>query len=122
MGRKTPPCDRYPEWTEARFWAFIRSALRKAHTRWPPACELMKEGRRAVVGKRHKWEHQCSMCEQWVPQKDIEKDHIVPCGSCRTFEEVAQFADRLFSPKDGYRKLCKSCHNEVTHGKKDSEE
>ncbi len=122
MGRKTPPLKNYPSWTEARFWAFLRSAIRKAHVRWPPAQAVMKENRRPVTGKRHKWEHLCAMCNQWTPQKDIEKDHIVPTGSMKSFEEIGGFVERMFVAKEGYRKLCKTCHNKVTHGKEDSEE
>ena len=74
MGRKTPPFDQYPEWTQARFWSFVRSALRQAHIRWPPAQKVMYTDRRTVTGKKHKFEHQCSECHKWFPQKDIEKD------------------------------------------------
>jgi len=50
MGRKTPPHPEYPEWTEARFWTFIRSAVRKAHVKWPPPNNLKRKIRRDVVG------------------------------------------------------------------------
>jgi hypothetical protein len=116
MAKKTPPFPKYPDWTEARFWSFVRSALRQAHIKWPPAQNVMKQGRKAVTGKKHKFEHQCTHCKKWFPQKDIEKDHIVEAGSLKCYSDLPGFVERLFVSESGYRKLCKSCHNKVTHG------
>ena len=115
MGRKTPPCEVYPEWTSARFWGFVRSALRHAHVKWPPAQQVMREGRRAVVGKRHKWEHLCEHCNEWIPQPQIQKDHRIPVGTLTRPEDLPGFVTRLFAPVSAYRKLCKPCHQIVTN-------
>lgn len=115
MGKKTPPFGAYPTWTEARFWAFVRSALRKAHTNWPPAQEVMRQGRRTVTGKRHKYEHECAECKEWFQEKYIEKDHLVPVGTLKTWEHLPEFVRKLFVSVDGYRKLCKPCHAAVTY-------
>lgn len=113
--KKTPPCEHYPEWTESRYWSFIRSALRRVHIKWPPAQNCMRNGRRAVVGKRHKWEHKCEECKQWTPQPKIEKDHRVPVGSLKCYEDLPGFVERLFVSEDGYRKICISCHQRITN-------
>ena len=115
MARKTPPFKYYPLWTTARFWAFIRSALRQAHIKWPPSQAVMRHGRRPKqLPGRHKFEHQCEVCEQWVPQKEIEKDHRVAVGSLRGYEDLPGFVLRLFVDESGYRKICKPCHKAHT--------
>ena len=43
MGKKTNPFIHYPAWTEARFWTFVRSALRSAWNRYPVKFEVLKE-------------------------------------------------------------------------------
>lgn len=115
MARKTPPCSRYPEWSEAKFWSFVRSGLRAQHIKWPPAQNVMKQGRRKVEGKKWKFEHQCEMCKEWFPEREIEKDHITPTGSLKCLEDLAGFVDRMFVSEEGYRKLCKGCHRIVTN-------
>jgi len=114
MGNKTPAWPVYKAWTEARWWAFLRSGFRALHQKWPPSQEFMKKNRKAVEGKRHKFEHQCAVCLTWVPQKDVERDHIVPCGPLRRYEDIPPFVQKLFAGEDGYQKLCKNCHMSKT--------
>lgn len=114
MAKRTPPFKNYPEWSQARFWSFIRSALRQAHVKYPPAQSLMKKDRKTVTGKKHKFEHQCSICQEWKPQKEIEKDHIIEVGSLRSYEDLPGFVERLFCSEEGYRKVCKPCHKKLT--------
>ena len=132
MGRKTPPCELHPPWTEARFKSFLKSGLRKMSTRWPPAQEIMKLHRRPYTGddKRTKWEYQCSDCEQWFKQKEIHRDHIEAVGGFsqdweKWPEELGQIAERMFCSVDGFQLLCHSCHlrrtNEQRQEKKDAE-
>jgi hypothetical protein len=122
MGRK-PKTTRVPrtrasnEWTEAQFWAFLRSHLRAMSMFWPPAHEVLKKGRRPYKGpdKRRKWEYQCENCQQWFPEKQIERDHIVPCGSLKCYEDIPGFVERLLCEVDGYRLLCKKCNQRRNH-------
>lgn len=117
VARKTPPYEAYPAWTTAKFWGFIRSALRMAHVKWPPAQAVMKSGRRRnTTGKgRHKWEHRCEHCDEWHPQPNIQKDHRIPVGALTCAEELPGFVTRMFVDANGYRKLCKPCHQIVTN-------
>lgn len=108
MAKRTPPCEAYPEWTTARFNAFITSALRSAWNRWPVKYEILKQGRRSVAGKKWKWEHQCASCGGWFQQKEIDIDHIDPIGSCKTWDETIE---RMFVGIDKLQKLCKQCHS-----------
>lgn len=104
-------------WTEARYYGFIRSTLRRASLRWPPRGDAMKNNRRTYTGedKRTKWEHQCAICAKWFKAKEIEIDHIKPCGALTCDADLTIFISRLFCEEDNLRKLCKSCHKEVTH-------
>lgn len=98
------------EWTEARYWQFVRSGLRQLSRRWPPRAAALKAARRRYTGPntRQKWEHQCADCQQWFKLSDVEADHIIPCGSVRG--DVDGFVARLLCEIDGWRVLCKPCH------------
>lgn len=101
------------EMTEARFFAFIRSGLRQMSRRWPP---LVRHAMIAVRrknesdNKRLKWEFQCATCKGWQPAKQVEVDHIVPCGSLKSFDDLRGFTERLFCEAEGLRVLCNVCH------------
>lgn len=105
------------QWTEAQFWQFIRAGLRKLSVKWPPANNVMKQARRPYIGenKRMKWEYQCNTCKNWFPQKKVLRDHITPCGSCRSYQEVAQFVEKLLVEENGYQILCEKCHQIKTN-------
>lgn len=122
MAAKTPPFAPYPAWTEAKFFGFLRSALRTASTRWPPKYEVKNAARRKYVGddKRQKWEFQCAKCGLWHKDKNVEVDHMIPVGSLRSFEDLPGFVERLFCPVDKLRVLCKPCHLEITLAEKEN--
>ena len=101
------------EWTEAGFWCFLRSGLRQMSRRWPPiARHALLAARRRYVGpnKRQKWEYQCAACEDWFNAKQIAVDHIDPCGSLKSFDDIRGFTERLFVETDRLRVLCEGCH------------
>lgn len=83
--------------------------------RWPPLVRLaMKRQRRPnqSSNRRMKWEFQCQGCQRWFPGKLVEVDHIEPCGSLKSFEDLPGFASRLFCEVDGLQVLCDCCHSE----------
>ena len=117
----TPPFKHYPKWSEARFWGFVRSALRRAWTRWPPKYELLAEAKRIVPknkNTRHKFEYQCTECKEWFANKDIEVDHIIPAGSLKCYQDLPKFVERLFVGKEYLRVVCKPCHKRITNEEK----
>src|SRR5512133_3727619 len=118
MSRKTPPFDPYPVWTEARFFQFIRTALRQASMRWPAKIEAKKLVRRAYKGDniRQKWEYQCHACQKWFPDKEIEVHHKEYVGELKTFDDLPGFVKRLFCGVDGFEVNCKQCHKKETYG------
>lgn len=118
---RTPPFPAYPNWSTAKFFGFLRSALRTASAKWPPRYEVKRAAKRKYEGpdKRLKWEYQCARCGLWHKDKDVEVDHIVPVGTLRSFEDLPGFVERLFCPIDGLRVLCKPCHLEITAEQKE---
>jgi 5-methylcytosine-specific restriction endonuclease McrA len=121
--RKQPKKQRVPRtradntMTEAQFWSFIRSNLRLMSRKWAPRRHALAACRRPSQSenKRLKFEHQCSQCLQWFPQKQVEVDHIVPAGSLRSFEDIPGFVQRLFCEADGLVVLCEQCHQVKTN-------
>lgn len=117
MPRNTPKTRNGGQWTEARFFGFIRSALRRASARWPPACkQVFDEAKRPYKGKNklQKWEYKCASCGKWKKRRDVQADHIKPCGSLKEFKDLPVFCERLFCEVDGLQVLCKECHKTKT--------
>lgn len=101
------------EWTESQYWQFLRAALRQAAQRYPPvvrqALERVKRRSQNEANKRLKWEYPCAACGLWFARKLVRVDHIVPCGSLKSYEDLPGFAARLFCEPDGLRVLCIDC-------------
>ena len=95
MPKKTPPFPEYPSWTTSKFFSFIRSGLRAKWT-------------------RQKFEYLCAECGEYYPQKEVEVDHIISCGTLKTYDDIGPFVERLFVGKDKLRLLCKPCHKAIT--------
>lgn len=100
------------KWTRARYFGFIRSALRLASRKWPPRVEAKQRVRRRYRGrnKRQKWEYQCHGCGQWYADKEVEVHHLEPCGKLSDFGDLPDFTRRLFCEADGMVVLCHKCH------------
>lgn len=103
--------------TESAFFSFLRSALRQKSRRWAPIYMCLQDARRPSKSpnKRLRWEYQCALCEEWKAQKDVSVDHVIACGSLRSFDDLPGFASRLFVEKEGLRVLCNPCHQGVTN-------
>lgn len=116
MATKTPPFAPYPAWSEAKFFGFLRSALRQASSRWPPKYEVYKEAKRVYKGpnKKQKFEWLCNECKKCYPGKEVSVDHVIPAGTLKTFEDLPTFVKRLFCGKEGLQVLCSTCHAKKT--------
>lgn len=103
-------------WSDSRYWSFIRSALRRAWSKYPVRFQVLQEVRKPYEGddKRTKWVYPCADCKQWFKTKEVEVDHIESAGSLKSYEDLAGFCKRLFCEKDNLRVLCKSCHKKRT--------
>ena len=100
------------QWTEARYNAFIKSALRTASNKWPPKFTVKK---RAWV---ERGKYRCSGYEQpphIVPAKEIVIDHIDPviCPE-KGFVSWDDTIERMFCEESGLQALCKDCHKRKT--------
>ena len=114
MPRKTPPFKNWEKWTEARFWSFIRSALRRAWMKYPPKYEALKQaevGRKVnkKTGKLAK-HYKCNICKKEFVANDVQVDHIVEAGTLRSYEDLPEFVNKLFCSADDLQVLCKPCH------------
>ena len=104
------------EWSEARMASFIKSALRGA--RWPQKYEAVKtafveHGVNPATGRQCKL-HRCEDCGGLFPQNGVQADHIVPVVGPEGFINWDTYIKRLFCEADGFRILCKACHQVIT--------
>ena len=120
---KSPKTRNNGTMTEAAFWSFIRSSLRRRTIVWKPINEVKKEARRPYVGenKRRKWEYQCASCKGYFSDKEIQVDHKIEAGSLRSGKDLEGFVERLFCEKEGLQVLCRNCHLEKSYKKKTDE-
>jgi 5-methylcytosine-specific restriction endonuclease McrA len=117
MGRR-PKTERVPRtranstWTEASFWGFIRGLMREGFKKWPPKYKAKQLAKRPYRGtnKRQRFEYQCAACTGWFTDKETQVDHIVPCGTLKSWDDLSGFAERMFVETDGLQVLCKNCH------------
>jgi 5-methylcytosine-specific restriction endonuclease McrA len=106
----TAQSDKVPAWTHARYFQFIRSALRQAWSKYPAKFEVLKTQRRRVEGQRHKFEYECAACKEWFQQKDVQVDHKEPAGSLTEYHHLPRFVENLFCAVSDLQILCKPCH------------
>ena len=106
------------EWSTARFFSFLRSNIRKTSQKWPPIARLaLNQARRAYVGdnRQQKWEYQCAKCSGWFKRTEVQVDHVIACGSLKSYEDLEGFCRRLFVESDSLEVLCiATCHAEKT--------
>jgi hypothetical protein len=116
MPVKSSPYPEWPAWTEAKFWAFIRSGLRAKWSRWPAKYAVLAAAKRNYSGDnpRQKYEYKCAKCKKHYPQKEVSVDHIEPVGQLRSFDDLATFCQRLFVGPDKLQVLCKKDHDAKT--------
>lgn len=113
---RTPDFTEWPDWSEAKFWAFIRSGLRAKWQRFPARYAALAQAKRAYVGdnKNQKWEYCCANCQGWFLQKNVSVDHIDPAGTLKDYSDLPTFVQKLFVGLDKLQVLCDACHKEKT--------
>lgn len=103
------------QWTEARYWSFIRSQLRKGFMTYPVKHHVLGQAKKVVEGKRHRFEYECAVCHQDFTGKEVQVDHMKPCGSLSKPEDLPGFVGRLFCEAEDMQVLCKTCHQAKTN-------
>lgn len=99
------------QWTEARYWSFIRSALRTAFQKYPVKHHAKRLA--MCVGG-----YQCAKCEGVFKSSEVQVDHIEPCGSLKTYSDLPGFTERMFCEVEGFQVLCKECHQAKTNAER----
>ena len=112
MGRKVERTRNGGQWTEARFFGFIRSSLRSAFQKWGPKHEAKKQAKVAYNT------YVCAHCTKWFGSSQVEVDHIEPAGSLKSFEDLPGFVERMFCEATGFQVLCKDCHQTKTNAER----
>ena len=118
MGKRVERTHAGGIWTRAKYFAFIRGALRRASMRYPVKFQVLEASRRdkpkAAKG-RHRFEHQCNACSDWFPAKDVAVDHIEGAGSLKEYTDLPGFCERLFCEPSNMQVLCHPCHQIKTN-------
>lgn len=98
--------------SNAGFFSWIRSRLRKMSQAWKPIQEVKKEAKRPYIGenKRRKFSYECSRCLQLFSDKEVAVHHIVPAGTLKSFDDIGIFCKNLFVEKNLLILLCDGCH------------
>ena len=117
MGRTVEKKRAGGTWSEARYFSFIRSLLRRGFMRYPVKFQVKNEASRPYKGsdKRRKKEYQCAVCDGWFADKEVAVDHIVPCGSLKTYEDLPKFVATLFCEKENLQIICNTCHQQKSN-------
>jgi len=100
-------------WTKARYFSFIRSALRSATMKYPAKQNYLESKcRKAPAGSRAKKVVNCEECNLEMAKSHAHVDHVTPCGSLKDFSDVERFVKTLFCGVGNFEVLCKPC-NEI---------
>ena len=109
MGKRVERTRNTGQWTEARYFGFIRSALRSAFMKWGPKHQAKLNAKQGYNS------YLCAACDETFGSKDIEVDHITPAGSLKTYDDLPGFVERMFCEVEGFQVLCKPCHQLKTN-------
>lgn len=112
MGRRIQTKSPVDGWSSAKYFTFIRSGLRKLWSKYPVKFAVKKQARRKSQSsnKRLKWEFQCKECSGWFPDKETTVDHITPCGTLKSYDDLPKFVERLLCDHTNLQVLCDKCH------------
>ena len=88
---------------------FAINSLRRASYRWPGRWQAEKESK---IGRN---QYVCNMCKGTFGKKDTALDHVIPVvDPTKGFEGFDSYIDRLFCEKEGFQRLCHTCHDKKT--------
>lgn len=108
-----PPRLTDEERASRKIYNAARSALRRAYIIWPGRMQCLLNARRPALNKRLKWEYQCNTCKEWFKLKDVQVDHVKPCGAFTDETHHKSFVTTLFLGE--VQVLCTPCHDQKTN-------
>lgn len=99
--------------SNAAFFSWLRSRLRKMSQYWKPIQEVKKRGKVPYIGenKRRKFSYKCEECKNLFSDKEVAVHHIIPAGSLKSFNDLPGFCERLFVESNLLKLLCNTCHD-----------
>ena len=97
----------------SNFYVWLRSQLRRVSRRWPPVYQALALAKVPYVGdnKRKRWLYKCANCLGLFDGKQVAIDHVQPCGTLKSKEDIAAFVENLFCEVDNLQVLCSTCHD-----------
>lgn len=107
--------------TEAKYVAWLRSALRRVWSKHPVKLEILKKNRERRPNKltgRIVYQYKCCKCNEWHPQKNVEVNHKNTVGTL-TLDTLGQHTERLLLvSEDTLEIVCKPCHSIITYSER----
>lgn len=105
--------------TEAKFVAWLQSALRSVWAKHPSKLTLLQRKRiplKTGGSKKPIFHVQCEHCKQLFKLRDIEVNHKNKCGGLSDLSKLDNFVRNLLlvQPED-LELLCHDCHGIVTY-------
>jgi hypothetical protein len=114
--------------TEAQYWSWLRSALRRLWSDYPLR-KVWKQSQLRPVTTQERLDKvyhpstknvgQCSFCKEWMAGSKLECDHLIEsdgCTSKKTAESFLWHCGGLIG-KD-FRLACKPCHKIQSHSQR----
>lgn len=105
--------------TEAKFTAWLQSALRGVWTKHPSKLTLVERKRVALrvgTSKKPIFHIQCEHCKHLFKLKEIEVNHKNTVGGLSDLSKLGEFVKNLYlvQPED-LELLCHECHGIITY-------
>ena len=99
MGKKIIKTRNAGTMSEAAFWGFIRSALRKKSMYWKPIYDCKRNAKREYVGsnKRQKFEYQCNKCKNCISFNNNSNPDIIEidAASNNGVDEIREIKNKI---------------------------
>jgi 5-methylcytosine-specific restriction endonuclease McrA len=112
MARRGKESEIVKGWTESKYWSAIRTALRSGLRFYPPKVNVLNKAKRDYKGgnPRQKYCYECASCGECFKADQVQVDHLSPCGSLLSYDDLPDFVETLYCGEDNLQVLCKSCH------------
>lgn len=115
MSTRVPRTRAGGQWTEARYFGFLRSALRLAVMKYPVKHQVKNRAKELTdEGVRYR----CAVCDELFKSGEVQVEHTVPCGSLTCYDDLPGFVERMFCEPDGMTVQCKPCHQQKTNAER----
>lgn len=105
--------------TEAKFTAWLQSALRSIWSKHPSKLALIQKRRiqlKVGANKKMIYHFRCEHCEKLFKMKDCEVNHKKACGGLKSLDVLDNFVHNLLLVQESdLELLCHDCHGIITY-------